>query len=110
MKKTGVWLLVLLLAAGRLTAQVTLTQGWKFHTGDEQQWARPGFNDTDWKPIETGMLWENQGYKDYNGYGWYRLHVTIPSSLKGRSYLKGDLKIQLGKIDDGDQVYLNGKL
>lgn len=110
MKKTGVWLLALLLAAGQLQAQVTLTQGWKFHTGDQQQWARPDFNDKDWKPIEAGAPWENQGYKDYNGYGWYRLHVTIPSSLKDRSYLKGDLKISLGKIDDGDQVYLNGKL
>jgi alpha-galactosidase len=54
--------------------------------------------------------WERQGYPDYNGFGWYRLHVTIPASLKNGAYLKDSLRIDLHDVDDNDEVYLNGKL
>ena len=42
--------------------------------------------------------------------GWYRLHVVIPSSIKEQSYLKDSVRLDLGIIDDNDEVYLNGKL
>lgn len=90
-------------------AQVSIAEGWKFHKGDSSAWASPSFDDADWKPIKVGTQWENEGYTDYDGFGWYRIHVTIPSSLKDQAYLKGDLRIELGKIDDGDEAYLNGK-
>lgn len=90
-------------------AQVTLPRTWKFHTGDDPAWSAPGFDDAAWDTIEVGRSWESQGH-DYDGFAWYRTAVVIPSSLKMQSWLKGELKISLGKIDDGDQVYLNGKL
>lgn len=91
-------------------AQINLPQTWKFHTGDDPQWSEPDFNAGSWETIHAGSPWELQGYADYNGFAWYRTKVNIPSSLKKESYLQGDLKIDLGKIDDGDQVFLNGKL
>jgi len=92
-----------------LTAQdIKIDKGWKFKTGDQPDWASPVLNDSGWQAIEVGKPWEVQGYPDYNGFAWYRVHVMIPSSIREKSYLKEKLKIDLGKIDDGDEVYLNG--
>ncbi len=104
--------LLLCLAAALLPAkgQVALPGSWKFHTGDDPAWSQPGFDDGAWKSLHIGQGWDSQGYQDYDGFAWYRTHLRIPSSLKTQAYLKGELKLQLGKIDDGDQVYLNGKL
>ena len=103
-------LLFCLVGSLAVSAQTDLSGDWKFHTGDDASWANPGFNDQDWKPILVGKYWEPQGYSGYDGYAWYRKHILIPSSLKNSSFLKESLRLTLGKIDDGDQVYLNGKL
>ncbi|HTI12310.1 MAG TPA: putative Ig domain-containing protein [Puia sp.] len=94
---------------GTLSAQdLPVTDGWKFTTGDQPAWASPTFNDSSWAPIHVGAPWESQGYANYNGFAWYRLHIVIPSSIKEKAFLKEKLRIDLGKIDDGDEVYLNG--
>lgn len=82
---------------------------WPFHTGDDPAWAQAGFDDSAWKPIKPTEVWEEQGYKDYNGVAWYRKRVVIPSSLKSQLD-HGALLLALGMIDDDDQTYLNGKL
>ncbi|HUX83834.1 MAG TPA: putative Ig domain-containing protein [Chitinophagaceae bacterium] len=99
-----------LLSSGLAHGQdyISLDKGWKFHLGDSSSWSDPGLNDQSWKNIRVHRSWESQGYPDYDGYAWYRVHVTIPSSLKNSSYLKGGLKIELGEIDDGDETFLNG--
>ncbi|HLY69845.1 MAG TPA: putative Ig domain-containing protein [Puia sp.] len=89
---------------------VNITKGWKFKTGDSTAWSSPTFNDSSWSSIEIGKPWEAQGYENYDGFAWYRLHIVIPSSIKERSFLKEKLRFDLGKIDDGDEVFLNGKL
>ncbi len=106
-------LTVLLLVAIVMTARsqdINITKGWKFKTGDQMQWASPNLNDSDWEPIEVGKPWELQGHTGYNGYAWYRLRVVIPSSIKAKAFLKEKIHIDLGEIDDGDEVYLNGSL
>lgn len=99
-----------MLLAWTAYGQISLPQTWKFRTGDNPEWSSPDFNDSQWKDIKIGSPWETQGYPDLDGFAWYRTKVVIPSSLKNNSYLEGDLKISLGKIDDGDQVFLNGKI
>ncbi|HEY4061961.1 MAG TPA: putative Ig domain-containing protein [Puia sp.] len=100
-----------LLSAACLSAQdIPLSGKWKFSTGDQAIWAQPKFNDSSWAAIAVGAPWERQGYKGYDGFAWYRLHVVIPSSIREHSFLKERLRFNLGKIDDGDQVYLNGVL
>jgi len=89
---------------------LNITQGWKFKTGDDAKWSYPNLNDSDWAPIQVGKPWEVQGYANYDGFGWYRLHIIIPSSIKEKSFLKEQIRFDLGKIDDGDDVYLNGSL
>ena len=57
----------------------------------------------------NGQLWEGQGFEGYDGYGWYRISVFIPSSLKKNAYFKDSLQFSIGKIDDADETFLNGE-
>ena len=104
--------LLILLLAGFLSAsaQVSLVNGWKFMPGDSSQWAAPRFDDSKWQPINTAHSWESQGHPGYDGAGWYRLHVFIPSSLKNSSFFKDSLRFEMGYGDDGYAIYLNGKM
>jgi hypothetical protein len=82
----------------------------KFKTGDNVTWSQPLFDDSKWATLQTNIVWDEQGYKDYNGFAWYRMHVKISSFLKEQAYWKDSLRINLAKIDDADEVYLNGVL
>jgi len=88
---------------------INLLKDWKFQTGDNMEYSKPGFDDSKWKTIYPGRFWEEQGVRDYNGYAWYRIKVVIPSKIKERAYYKDSLKFFLGVIDDADQAFLNGK-
>jgi hypothetical protein len=90
-------------------SRILLDEDWKFMPGDELSWAAPEYNDSSWKKISPLQVWDAQGYADLDGYAWYRVHFTIPSSLKQGSFFKDTLIFYLGKIDDRDQVWLNGK-
>jgi hypothetical protein len=78
---------------------------WKFSTGDDKSWKEPGYNDNNWDKIIVPGKWENQGYNDYDGFGWYRYTFKASAGLKDKN-----LVLILGKIDDIDEVYLNGQL
>ena len=108
----GTIALFLMLSCNQQTQQnaVSLDTGWKFNTGDEPAWATLAFDDSKWDTIDPKKIWEEQGYKGYDGFAWYRLHVQIPSSLKENAFIKDSIQILLGKIDDCDQVFLNGEL
>lgn len=83
---------------------------WKFRTGDDMNWAMPDYDDSDWESIEAGKVWELQGYPDYDGFAWYRKSIQIASSLKKASENAGGFILDLGAIDDADEIYWNGKL
>jgi sialate O-acetylesterase len=84
---------------------VSLSGYWKFSIGDDLQWASPAYDDSDWDQIAVPDQWEEQGYRDYNGYAWYR------KTFKVTDYpANTPIFIMLGRIDDADMVYLNGKL
>jgi hypothetical protein len=84
---------------------VNLRGGWKFSIGDDESWANPKFNDKNWEVIKVPSSWEEEGFHGYNGYAWYRKHFYTSSSMKGRNII-----VRLGRIDDVDEVYVNGNL
>lgn len=106
-----IFLLILLNAfafnvyAGGWERLVNLRGGWKFSIGDDKNWAKPNFNDKGWEIIKVPSMWEDEGFHGYNGYAWYRKHFKISSSLKDRNIV-----LKLGRIDDVDEVYVNGNL
>ncbi|MDX2196863.1 MAG: putative Ig domain-containing protein [Cytophagales bacterium] len=89
---------------------ILLKTGWKFSKGDDMRWAATDIDDSKWQNIEVSRTWEEQGNDKYDGFGWYRVKFDMPSNIKEKSYLKDSLKFILGKIDDHDEVYLNGQL
>ena len=90
--------------------QIYLPETWNFHTGDDMSYALEDFNDSGWKQIRVGQVWDTQGYKDLDNYAWYRIAFDLSSTLKENSILKDSVKIYLGKIDDFDEVFLNGEI
>jgi hypothetical protein len=58
-----------------------------------------------WIQIPVPSYWEKQGFPDHDGTAWYRKKFTLPKQLANE-----DLVLMLGKIDDSDRTYLNGKL
>ena len=80
----------------------------KFSTGDDPAWKDPAFDDRGWKTLSTHTNYEQQGYPNYNGWSWYRLHVFLPSSLKAGAKWSGRLRVFLSAIDDVDETYFNG--
>lgn len=111
MKSLKKVLIATLLATGLLGfAQQTIElNNWKFVTGDNMEYAKPTFDDSGWKPIETDRSWESQGYDNYDGYAWYRIKFKLSSDLKKNALFHDSLRLVLGIIDDCDQVFLNGK-
>ncbi|HEX2866364.1 MAG TPA: beta galactosidase jelly roll domain-containing protein [Ignavibacteriales bacterium] len=86
-----------------IVPDVALEGYWKFRTGDNAEWKEKNFQDNAWTEIIVPSFWELQGFKDYDGFAWYRKKVFIPSALSGRQ-----LVLMLGRIDDKDEVYFNG--
>jgi sialate O-acetylesterase len=84
---------------------VNLTGKWRINEGDNKEWRNPAFNDSNWKRILVPSAWEGSALGEYDGYAWYRVHFRIPDNFKPGN----DLYLMLGKIDDVDDVYLNGK-
>ncbi len=69
------------------------------------KWGENITDQTDWKKIMVPGAWDNQGYKHYDGFAWYKRTFSVPEN-----FTDTPLVLLLGKIDDFDKVYLNGKL
>jgi hypothetical protein len=99
-------LLTVIVAAGfsSLRAQtLPLPDQWRFRTGDDSLYARPGYDDAGWAEINVPAPWEREGFEGYDGIAWYRVRFTVPKALRSR-----ELLLPLGRIDDADEAYLNG--
>ncbi|MBX2989661.1 MAG: beta galactosidase jelly roll domain-containing protein [Bacteroidetes bacterium] len=81
-----------------------LRGNWKFELGDGKQRAEAAFDDSKWESIYAPSKWEDEGFPGYDGYAWYRKHFRAEANWKDKS-----LYLRLGRIDDVDQVYVNGK-
>jgi alpha-glucosidase (family GH31 glycosyl hydrolase) len=71
-----------------------VSQGWSFSTEPR---------DGHWRPIRIGLPWQEQGYPDYRGVGWYRTSVSLPAQLPAALYL------YVGEVRKTYRVIVNGK-
>jgi sialate O-acetylesterase len=88
-----------------LDLNVSLSGMWKFKTGDNLQWKETKIDDITWREIFVPAFWEAQGYRNYDGFAWYRKSFTLPENFSGEKMV-----LMLGKIDDIDQTFVNGQL
>jgi len=115
MKKINILvILALLFAVSCYTEKkenlIDLNIPWKFKSGDNLAWVSPAFDDSKWVTILPNKPWEDQGFEKLDGFAWYRIKFLLPSSLKEKALMKDSLQFLLGRIDDCDQVFLNGEL
>src|SRR5690606_12569195 len=97
--------LLALLIQPAFAQTITLKGRWKFHVGDDAAWASQKFNDSGWGTIRVPAAWEDEGFNGYDGFAWYR------TKFDGRKLNKNEVYyLNLGFIDDADEVYLNGNL
>lgn len=82
-----------------------LSGNWKFSTYRQEGITNADFDDSGWDNINVPGRWEDKGYKNHDGYGWYRKTFILPTKPT-----ENKLFLIVGKIDDFDKVYLNGKL
>ncbi|WP_228546161.1 glycoside hydrolase family 97 catalytic domain-containing protein [Halegenticoccus tardaugens] len=91
----------------RVLPSKPLPSTWLFQKGDDKAWAAPGHDDSGWERVELPAMWEDHsGYTEDDVFGWYRTTITIPKSWDDYDV---DLLLQLGKIDDVDRTFFNGK-
>lgn len=83
---------------------LSLSKTWKFNIGDQMNWASPSFDDRNWEQLRVPGTWEDQGFNGYDGFAWYRTRFDASNLSINDKYF-----LDLGYIDDCDEVYLNGK-
>ena len=88
---------------------VELAGPWKFHVGDNPEWAQPDFDDSGWEdmdltPGSSGYArgWTARGHAGYSGYAWYRLKVNVDGAKRSLALKMPD------DFDDAYQVFVNG--
>jgi hypothetical protein len=91
------------------STDVDLPAEWYFLPGDDMSRAETETSTEGWLTQKAGVLWDEQGFDTLDGYAWYRVNFTLPSYIKENSFFKDSVKFYLGKIDDYDEVFLNGK-
>jgi beta-galactosidase len=89
---------------------VDLNPGWKFLREDADGAEFPNFDDSAWQSVDLPHTWNNldgeDGHDDYHrGPAWYRKHLTLDPSVKGKS-----LFLWFGAAGSNASVYVNGKL
>jgi serine phosphatase RsbU (regulator of sigma subunit) len=100
---------------------IALTGPWKFHIGDDPQWADPKFDDSGWEDVDlaskagsfdpilglSGYVpgWTAKGHPHYWGYAWYRIRVQV-NARPGENLAI----VYTADVDDSYQVFANGLL
>lgn len=82
---------------------IDLTGEWKFQPGDNLAWKEERADESEFTTIIVPSYWENAGH-NVDGFAWYRRTFARPPELKDQMMV-----LMLGKVDDTDEVYLNGQ-
>ena len=91
--------------AMKLQREINLEGEWRFEIGDNEIYAQPDYDDSGWEKIKVPSAWENEGFPGYDGFAWYRISFKADKHLHTEN-----LYLKMGRIDDVDRVYFNGKL
>jgi Stage II sporulation protein E (SpoIIE) len=102
-------------AANPITAEalnrgaVALDGSWKFHTGDNPDWATQATDDSDWEELSADRTWGEQGHENYTGFAWYRRTISFISDSNGSGDLPA-LTLLVPHVDGAYELHWNGVL
>ena len=83
---------------------IYLSDVWLFQAGDNESWAQPSTVDTTWQNVSTYLGPSELPFLDWNGIGWFRLHLKVDSSLVNYS-----LALLVQQHNGASEIYLDGK-
>ena len=66
-------------------------------------WTNPSFDDSNWPLLRSDTGWNEQGYKNYNGFAWYRFKVISPARNE-------DLGICIPRLRTSYEIFADGRL
>lgn len=81
---------------------------WRFKTGDAAGYATAEYDDAGWEAIAVPAQWEQAGHAGYDGVAWYRTRFTLPRLPIEVRMAGAPPVLELGKLDDADETYVNG--
>lgn len=98
---------------------IPLSFSWKYHPGDNLDWASLAVPDSSWEQINTALGPAELPFMEWEGIGWFRIHFQVDSSLvnqplglileqhRGASeiYLDGELLYELGQVSIFEEDY-----
>jgi len=71
---------------------------------DASKWSAAADIDNDWATLQAPQLWEDQGLAELDGIVWLRKRVQLSAAQAA-----GAAELQLAKVDDCDEVWVNGQ-
>jgi hypothetical protein len=89
--------------ASSVGGSVTITAPWRFHTGDDLQWASPTFDDSQWPLLHMDKRWNVQRVRGDPQFAWYRILLQLPAS-------KEQLALGLDWAASSEEIYADGQL
>lgn len=76
---------------------------WKNLVLNDDGFASPSFDATQWKKVSMPDNFDNIGLKTFDGVVWFRKQITLPDDMVNK-----ELVLSLGPIDDIDATAING--
>jgi signal transduction histidine kinase len=86
------------------TEGVTLDSAWKWHAGDNPDWAKADFDDSGWEAIDEVQQIPDMPQIVAAEIGWFRIHIDVDSLV-----LNNPLSASLS-VMGAAEVYINEKL
>lgn len=91
--------------------QISITEPWQFHSGDDTTWALQDYDFSKWDTLRS---WFDYDEEKWTGIGWFKKIMVIDSTLRNKSialqmyhygaseiYLNGTLVFKFGKVSTG---------
>ena len=76
---------------------------WRYHPGDNTDWAKEDFNDSNWVITDSYLRWKNPGDPEWKNIGWFRFHFYADTAMWNKTLAM--LVEQFG----ASEIYYNGR-
>ncbi len=83
---------------------IILDKDWIWHTGDNPEWAKADFDDSNWESIKPYQSFFDSPQLDNAERGWFRIHIDVDSMLLNKPLMPVFYTI------GASEIYLNEKL
>lgn len=92
-------------AAYRRNIEQFSEQGYDDDPGLQENWAAAGYDFQDWPTLLLPSYFDRTVLSRHQGSAWFKRTIDLPADWEGE-----DLMLNIGLIDDNDQVWINGTM